>query len=111
MAVTCVKMPHSHQTAMTEETAPEQPSVRSLLGSTDEEILEIAVQMYQGQYEAVPSILPCQYKEPFLAELHKDLGWYLRRAGLKKPQEHAGPYLGAEGTPMPIPCPKLSCPI
>ena len=43
------RCPHSHQTAKAEEMAPEQPSVRSLLGSTDEEILVIAEKVYWGQ--------------------------------------------------------------
>ena len=41
-----VKIPHSHQTAAAEDAAPEQPAVLTLLGSTDDEILEFAEQVY-----------------------------------------------------------------
>ena len=55
--------PTHHQTAMAKEMAPEQPSVKSLLGLTDEEILEIAEQVYWGQYEAVLSVLSHQHQK------------------------------------------------
>ena len=42
---------------MAEETAPEHPLLRNLLGSINKEILEIAEQVYWGQYEAVQNIL------------------------------------------------------
>ena len=73
---------HFLQTAMAEEMAPEHPSIRSLLGSTDDEILEIAEQVYWGQYEAVSSILPHWHQEQFMAELYEELGQNLTRAGL-----------------------------
>ena len=50
---------------MVKDIAPEQPSVKSLLGLMDEEILERAEQVYQGQYEAALKILPCQCQEQF----------------------------------------------
>ena len=66
---------------MAEEMAPEQSSVRNLLGSMDEEILEIAKQVYQREYETALSVHP-QHQEQFLAELHEDLSQCLARAGL-----------------------------
>ena len=62
--------------------APEHPSIITLLGSTDQEILDVVEQVYKGQYEVAPNILPhrCQYQ--FMAKLHKDLGQCLVRVGL-----------------------------
>ena len=51
------------------ETAPEQPSVRNLLWSMDEEILEIAEQVYLGQCEALSSVLPHWHQEQFFGRV------------------------------------------
>ena len=40
------------------ELAPEHPSMWTLLGSPDEEILKVAEQVYRGQLAVVPSVLP-----------------------------------------------------
>ena len=45
---------------MTEVMAPEHPSVRTLLGSTDAEILKIIEQVYQGECLVAPRVLCCQ---------------------------------------------------
>ena len=63
--------------------ALEHPSLRTLLGSTDQEILDVAEQVYKGLYEVAPSILPCRQQDQFMAELHGELGQCLVRAGLQ----------------------------
>ena len=45
--------------------------------------------VYQGQYEAVPSILPCKCQDQFMTELHKELGQCLLRAQLQSAMETA----------------------
>ena len=46
VSVTHAKVPYSQQTAIAKEMAPEHPSVRTLLGSTDHKILDLAEQVY-----------------------------------------------------------------
>ena len=67
---------------MAKERALEDPSVRTLLGSTDWEILNVAEQVYRGQYEVVPSVLLHRHQDQFMAKLHEELGQCLVRAGL-----------------------------
>ena len=74
------RCPHSHQSIMTKEMAPTHLSMRSLLGSTNDEILEVAEEVYHGQYGVVPSILPHQHQDHFMAELHEELGQCLIKA-------------------------------
>ena len=62
--------------------ALEHPSVRSLLGSTDQEILDVVEWVYRGQYEVAPSILPHRCQDQFMAKLHEEWGQHLVRAGL-----------------------------
>ena len=42
------------------ELAPEHPSVQTLLGTPDEEILKVAEQVYRREHAVVPSVLPCR---------------------------------------------------
>ena len=74
--------PNLQQTAMIKEMAPEHPSGRTLLESTDQEILDVFEQVYRGQYEVVPSILPHRCQDQFITKLHEELGQCLVRAGL-----------------------------
>ena len=67
---------------MAKEIALEHLSLRTLLGSTDQEILDVTEQVYRGQYQVAPSILPHRCLDQFLAELHKELGQCLVRARL-----------------------------
>ena len=67
---------------MAEETAPEHPSVRTLLGSTDQEILDVMEQVYRGQYEVVSSIQFCRHQDQFMGKLHEEQGQHMVRAGL-----------------------------
>ena len=59
---------------MVEEMALEHPFVRTLLGSTDQGILEVVEQMNRGQYEVALSVLPHRHQDQIMAELHEDLG-------------------------------------
>ena len=43
---------------MAKEMAPENPSVRTVLGSTDKEIIDVVEWVYGGQYELAPGVLP-----------------------------------------------------
>ena len=76
------RCPHPHQTAMVKEMALEHPSVRILLGSTDQEILDAVEQVYRGQYKMVLSVLPCQCQDQSMVKLHEELGQCLVRAAL-----------------------------
>ena len=62
--------------------APRNPLVRTFLGSTDQEILEVAAQVYRGQYEVAPSILHCRHQDQFMAKLYEELSKHLVRVGL-----------------------------
>ena len=82
---------HSHHPEMAEEMAPIHPSVRSLLGSSEEEVLKITEEVYHGEYELAPNELPGQQQEEYMAELHAKLSWHLTRAGLRDVPVAAGP--------------------
>ena len=69
-------------------TAPGHPSVRTLLGTTDIEILKVVVQVYQVEYMMAPSELPCQQQQECIKELHLELALCVARAGL---QSRPGP--------------------
>ena len=76
------RCPHSHQSTTAEEMAPIHLSMRGLLGSTNDEILEVAEEVYCGWYGVVLSILPCWHQDQFMAEHHEGLDQCLIRAGL-----------------------------
>ena len=58
------------------------PKVRTLLGSTDQKILDVVELAYRGQYEVAPSILPHRHQYQFITKLHEELSQCLVRAGL-----------------------------
>ena len=97
------------QTAMTGEMVPEQLPVRTLLGSMNEEILEIAEQVYQGQYEAALSVLPTSARSNSWWTSMRT--WASTWQGLlyEKPQEQANPCPGGDAL-MPTPHPKQGHP-
>ena len=74
--------PYPQQTNTAEEMAPEYPSVITLLGSPDQEILDVAKWVYRGQYKVAPSVLPHRLQDHFMARLHEELGKWLVRASL-----------------------------
>ena len=47
----------------TAKSVPEHPSMQTLLGFPDEEILEVAEQVCRGELAVVPSILPHQWQD------------------------------------------------
>ena len=53
------KITHAQQIKMAEVMAIAHLFIRTLLGSTDQEILDIAEQVYWGEYTLAPSELPC----------------------------------------------------
>ena len=64
---------------------PKHPSICTLLGSTDVEMLKIAEQAYWGECIVVPSVLPHQWHEECMRELHQELTKCMARAGLQNP--------------------------
>ena len=92
------RCPLSHQTAMAKETALVCPSVRSLLGCTNDEILEVAEDVYQWWYQVVLSILPCQCQDQLMGTSTGSWAnswWGLASVTL---QPQTGPYPGVEHT-------------
>ena len=67
---------------MAEVTAPEHPSIRTLLGFEDATIMKVTKQVYLGEYVLAPSMLPCQWQEECIIELCIELAWCMARAGL-----------------------------
>ena len=67
----------------TAESAPEHPSMWTLLGSPDAEILKVAEQVYRGEHAVVPSVLPCIQQDKCMRELHQELARCMARAGLQ----------------------------
>ena len=74
--------PHSHQSKMAKKMAPVHPSVRSLLGSADEEMLKLAKDVYHGWYQVVPSVIPHQCQDQLMGDLHRESGQQMMRGGL-----------------------------
>ena len=80
--MTLMKVPPPTTEQYGQRMAPEHPSVRILLEPRDQEILDVVEQVYRGQYEVGPSILPQRCKDEFMAKLHEELGQHLVKAGL-----------------------------
>ena len=67
---------------MAKEMASDHPSVKTLIGSTDLEILDVAEHVYRGQYEVALSMLPQRLQDQFMAELYEELSKHMVKAGL-----------------------------
>ena len=80
------------------------------LGTTDQEVLDVAVQMYRGQYEAAPSILPGRLQDQFMAKLHEELGKHLVTASLWSALVTAQSLSRGGGTHRPTLHPELGHP-
>ena len=65
------------------ESAPEHPSVWTLLGSPDAEILKVAEQVYWGEDMVAPSVFPHQQQNGCMRKLHQELARCMARAGLQ----------------------------
>ena len=63
--------------------APEYPSVQTLLGSLDEEILKIAEQVYRGELAVATSVLPHKQQDECMRELCHELTRCMTRASLQ----------------------------
>ena len=85
-AETLIKMPPLG--ARANEMALVHPVVRSLIGSTNDEILGVAKDMKWGWYQVVLSVLPCMHQDQVVKELHWELSKRLTRAGL---HDNTGP--------------------
>ena len=64
------------------ETAPEHPSVWTLIGSQDSNLLWVMDQIYKGEYALAPSVLTCTQQEDFMKELWWKLSECMTRAVL-----------------------------
>ena len=66
-------------------------TVRTLLGSTDQEVLDITEQVYWGEYVLAPSKLPCLQQEECMMELQQQLSQCMVRVSLREGLASAGP--------------------
>ena len=66
------------QAEETEEVAPEHPSVRALLGA----IIQVAEQVYQGEWTLALSMLSYQQHNECMRELLQELSRHMASAGL-----------------------------
>ena len=93
---------HSQVLQPTEVMSPEHPSIRTLLGSPDAEILKVAEQVYRGESAVVPSILPCRHQDECMRELHQELTKCMVRAGLQGESRLARPLQEVGDTPASV---------
>ena len=77
------------------KSAPEHPSVGTLLGSPDSEIPKVAEQVYSGECVVAPSVHPCRQQDECMRELHKKLTRHITRAGLQSETGPARPSYGS----------------
>ena len=71
------------QTEGTKEAAPEHPSVKALLGATNGPIIQMAEQVYWGEWTLAPSMLCHHQQDECMRELWQELGRQRVRAGLQ----------------------------
>ena len=74
---------HSQALQPTQVTAPEHPSMGTLLGSLNTEILKVAEQVQRGKCAMAPSILPCRQQDECLRELYQELTKCMASTGLQ----------------------------
>ena len=70
----------------TKEEAPEHPYVRALMGTMDDAIIQVAEQVYQGEWTLVPSMLSCHQHDKCMRELQQGLNRQMSRASLQEAQ-------------------------
>ena len=63
--------------------APEHPSMWILIGSTDKAILQVAEQVYCGEWTLASSVLSCWQQDDCMRELQQELNRHMSRAGLQ----------------------------
>ena len=80
----------------TTDMAPKHPSMQTLLGSPDSAILEIAEQVYRGEWVVALSILPHRQQDDCMRELCQELTRHTTRAGLQRKTGPARPSLRSQ---------------
>ena len=65
------------------EAALEHPSVQTLVGSRDTDLLQVAEQIYKGEYMVVPSMFTWSELDDLMKELQRELSVWLTQAGLQ----------------------------
>ena len=99
----CQRCSQTLQAEMAEVMAPEHPSVWTLLGSMDAEILKIAKQVYQGECAVGnQAVLPHQWHEECIRKLHQELAPCMARAAYRMNLGQLGPLQEAGDVPMTI---------
>ena len=63
--------------------SPEHPSMQTLLGFPDLEILKVAEQVYRGESVLLPNILPHRQQDECMRELHQELTKHMASPGLQ----------------------------
>ena len=61
----------------------EHPSVWTLVGSKDANLLQVAEQIYKGEYMVVPSVFTYTQCDDVMKELQRELSKHLIWAGLQ----------------------------
>ena len=85
------KAPQAQPIEMVEAMALTHPSIRTLLGSTNWEIPDIAEQMYQGEYVLASSELPFWWQEEYMTEQHQELSQCMARVAPRRDQQQLDP--------------------
>ena len=80
-----------------EETAPEHPSVRTLISATDEAILQVAKQVYWGEWSLAPSMLSHQQHDVCMRGLQQDLNRCIAAIVFSTPENILLGISGAQG--------------
>ena len=81
---TIQRCPQAKPIEMAKVTSPAHPSVRTFLGSTDWETLDILEQVYQEEYVLAPSELPRRQQAEYMMDLWQELSQHIARAGLRE---------------------------
>ena len=93
----CWRCFQAPQVETAEVMVPKHPSLWTLLGFTDGEILKVTEKVYLGEYVTVPSVLPCQWQEECIKELCLELAQHMARAGLQSGPRPARPTSQSRG--------------
>ena len=73
------------------KSAPEHPSVQTLLGSPDAVVLKVAEQVYSRELAVVPSVLSHKQQDRCMRELCQELAGHMARASLQSEVGLPGP--------------------
>ena len=78
--------------------APEHPSVMALIGATDDVIIQVSKQGYQGEWNLAPSVLSCQQHNDCMRDLLKELSQHMA----SEPPPKVDPCRNVEDPPHPL---------